>query len=100
MQRRAAVLTALVLALAACGRTPGGGNTQSTGPAASSAAAPSPSPVLIVVAAEPAAGYQSAPTPVRLMRPDGKEVDRLTVKQGARGGRAAGAPGSAGGGAG
>jgi hypothetical protein len=47
--------------------------------------------VLIVVAEEPAAGYQSAPTPVRLMRPDGKEVDRLTVKQGARVARAAGA---------
>src|SRR3979411_501205 len=91
MQRRAAVLTAVVLALAACGSTQGAVKTQSTGSASSSAAAPSPSPVVIVVAEEPAAGYQSAPTPVRLMRPDGKEVDRLTVKQGARVARAAGA---------
>jgi hypothetical protein len=46
--------------------------------------------VLIVVAEEPSAGYQSASTPVRLMHPDGKEADRLTVKQGARVARAAG----------
>jgi hypothetical protein len=45
---------------------------------------------LIVVAQEPAASYQNASTPVRLMRPDGKEADRLTVKQGSRVARAAG----------
>jgi hypothetical protein len=91
MHRRTAVLTALVLALAACGSTQGAVKTASTGSASSSAAAPSAVAVLIVVAEEPVAGYTNAPTLVRLMHPDGKEVDRLTVKQGTRVVRAAGA---------
>src|ERR1700704_4320081 len=91
MQRRTAFLTTLVLALAACGSTQGASKTQGTGsPSSTSTAAPSSSARLIVVAEEPAAGYTNAPTPVRLMRPDGKEADRLTVKQGARVARAAG----------
>src|ERR1700682_1863250 len=90
MHRRRAVLTAVVLALAACGGTQGAMKSASSGSASSSVAAPSGSPVLVVVAEEPTAGYTNAPTPVRLMRPDGKEADRLTVKQGVRVARAAG----------
>jgi hypothetical protein len=91
MQRRTAFLTTLVLALAACGSTQGASKTQGTAsPSSTSTAAPSSSARLIVVAEEPTAGYTNAPTPVRLMRPDGKEADRLTVKQGARVARAAG----------
>jgi hypothetical protein len=90
MQRRTAVLTALALALAACGTTQGAAKSQSASPNSTSAASPSPSAVLIVVAEEPSTGYLTGPTTVRLMRPDGKEVDRLTVKQKSRVARAAG----------
>src|SRR3979411_694652 len=89
MQRRTAVLTTLVLVLAACGSTQGAVKTANTGSAA--AASPSANTGLIVVAEEPPGTYANGPTPVRLMRTDGKEVDRLTVKQGSRVARAAGA---------
>ena len=88
MQRRITALTALMLAMAACGSSQGAVGTTSTGSASSSS--PSHSQGLIVVAEEPAAGYLTGPTPVRLMRSDGKEVDKLTVKQGSRVARAAG----------
>lgn len=88
MQRRTAVLAVLALALAACGSSQGAAQTQSS--ASSSAAAPSASPVLVVVAEEPTTGYLTGPTTVRLMRPDGKEADRLTVKPKSRVARAAG----------
>src|SRR6266853_3047722 len=88
MQRRITALTALMLALAACGSSQGAVETTSTGSASSSS--PDHSQALIVVAEEPAAGYRTGATSVRLMRPDGKEVDRLTVKQGTRVARAAG----------
>src|SRR5438132_1674328 len=88
MQRRITALTALMLAMAACGSSQGAVRTTSTGSASSSS--PSHSQGLIVVAEEPAAGYLTGPTPVRLMRSDGKEVDKLTVKQGSRVARAAG----------
>jgi len=88
MQRRTAVFTVLALALAGCGSSQGAAETQRS--ASSSAAAPPASPVLVVVAEEPTTGYLSGPTTVRLMRPDGKEADRLTVKQKSRVARAAG----------
>jgi hypothetical protein len=37
---------------------------------------------LIAIAEVPTSGYNSAQTPVRLMRPDGTEADRVTIKQG------------------
>jgi hypothetical protein len=91
MQRRTAVITALALAVAACGSTQGGAKPPSTGSVSGAEASPSAAEALIVVAEDQGAFYQSAPTPVRLMRPDGKEVDRLTIKQGSRVARAAGA---------
>ena len=90
MQRRTAVLAALALTLAACGSTQGAAKTPGASPNSTSAASPSTSPVLIVVAEEPTTGYLTGPTTIRLMRPDGKEVDRLTVKQKSRVARAAG----------
>jgi hypothetical protein len=90
MQRRRAVLTVLALALVGCGSSQGAAKTPGASPNSTSAASPSPSPVLIVVAEEPPTGYLTGPTTVRLMRPDGKEVDRLTVKQKSRVARAAG----------
>src|SRR2546421_7415144 len=90
MQRRTAFLTAFVLALTACGSTQGAPKTASTGSASSSAAAASPSASAALIVVSEETGYQAAATPVRLMRSDGKEVDRLTVKQGSRVARAAG----------
>jgi hypothetical protein len=81
-------LTAFVLALTACGSTQGAVKTASTASSSAAAASPSGSAALIVVSEE--TSYQAAATPVRLMRSDGKEVDRLTVKQGSRVARAAG----------
>src|SRR4029077_3777961 len=69
----------------------GAAKTPGASPNSTSVASPSPSPVLIVVAEEPPTGYLTGPTTVRLMRPDGKEVDRLSVEQKSRVARAAGA---------
>lgn len=80
MQRRTAVLTGLVLALAACGSTQGAVKTAS--PSSAGAASPSERQALIAIAEVPSGGYSAGPTPVRLMQADGKEVDRVTIKQG------------------
>lgn len=88
-KRPLVVATAAACLVAACGSAaaPGASSNSSANP---SAATSPKQQVLIVVAEEPSGGYQSAPTPVRLMRPDGTEAVRLVIKQGARVARAAG----------
>ena len=90
MQRLTAVLVVGAVGLAACGGGQGGAGAASTGSRSGPVTSASASRALIVVAEEPATGYQNSPTTVRLMRPDGTVAGRLTVKQGANVVRAGG----------
>src|SRR5207237_1227231 len=80
------VLAALALSACGSGGSPSSGST----PSSSSSVSAAGSQPLIVVAEQAAGGFDSGATTVHLMRRDGTEADRLTIKQHSMVSRAAG----------
>ena len=70
-------MAAMALLLAACGSAP-----TSTGPSASATVTPTAN-MLIVIADYPQSSPETTPTVLHLVRPDGTEANRLTLKAGA-----------------
>ena len=84
-QRLAVGVLLLLIGVAGCGGSTNRGTSATVAGSSSktgSSSTASAKPILIAVAEVPTGGYNAGPTPVRFMQPDGKEVGRVTVKQG------------------
>src|SRR2546430_14399177 len=90
MQRLTAVLVVGAVGLAACGGGQGGAGAASTGSRSGPGTSASASRALIVVAGEPAPGYQNSPATVRPVRPGGALAGPPTPKPRAQRARAGG----------